>query len=166
MFDNDMEKVFDEIENRLKETKERYRNMEITKDGIKKIIDDPRSIRLASMFGISKEMLEDYYDNYCDKCHSSPCVCKKEEKDNDTIYSKAAMEEMNKCHCNNSGVSEESDNSYPKNVISLDEFINNPDNQEALYQTFREMFRIFFRDNSKEFLKLFMQNLTKYNTKD
>ena len=58
------------------------------------------------------------------------------------------------------------DNSYPKNVISLDEFINNPDNQEALYQTFREMFRIFFRDNSKEFLKLFMQNLSKYNTKD
>ena len=82
MFDKEMEKVFDEIENRFKEAKERYRNMEITKDGIKKIIDDPRAIRLASMFGISKEMLEDYYDNYCDKCHSSPCVCKKEEKDN------------------------------------------------------------------------------------
>lgn len=166
MFDKEIEKVFDEIGNRVKEIREKYRNMEVTKDSIKKIIDDPSAVRLASMFGVSKEALEDYYDNYCDKCHSSPCVCKKEENNNDTIYSKAAIEEMNKCHCNNCNTSEESDNSYPKNVISLDEFINNPDNQEALYQTFREMFRIFFRDNSKEFLKLFMQNLSKYNTKD
>ena len=166
MFDKEIEKVFDEIGNRVKEIREKYRNMEVTKDSIKKIIDDPSAVRLASMFGVSKEALEDYYDNYCDKCHSSPCVCKKEENNNDTIYSKAAMEEMNKCHYNNCNTSEEPDNSYPKNVISLDEFINNPDNQEALYQTFREMFRIFFRDNSKEFLKLFMQNLSKYNTKD
>lgn len=161
-----MEKVFDEIGNRVKEIREKYRNIEVTKDDIKRIINDPGAVRLASMFGVSKEALEDYYDNYCDKCHSSPCVCKKEENNNDTIYSKAAIEEMNKCHCNNCNTSEESDNSYPKNVISLDEFINNPDNQEALYQTFREMFRIFFRDNSKEFLKLFMHNLSKYNTKD
>lgn len=166
MFDKEMEKVFDEIGNRVKEIREKYRNMEVTKDSIKKIIDDPSAVRLASMFGVSKEALEDYYDNYCDKCHSSPCACKKEENNNDTIYSKAAIEEMNKCHRNNCNTLEESDNSYPKNVISLDEFINNPDNQEALYQTFREMFRIFFRDNSKEFLKLFMQNLSKYNTKD
>ena len=32
MFYKEMEKVFDEIENRFKEAKERYRNMEITKD--------------------------------------------------------------------------------------------------------------------------------------
>ena len=32
MLDKEREKVFDEIENRFKEAKERYRNMEITKD--------------------------------------------------------------------------------------------------------------------------------------
>ena len=30
MFDKEIEKVFDEIGNRVKEAKERYRNMEIT----------------------------------------------------------------------------------------------------------------------------------------